>query len=129
MPADIVLLHHTLPDATSHYDWLTSPPGREGHGLVAFRLEHRLDASGWDCQQASRLPEHRRLYLTYEGDLTGDRGHVRRVARGICLEWVETPDQIRTTQVFGPANGGVRISLLVTRLEGGDFWEVRRVNV
>lgn len=128
MPADVVLLHHTLPDATSHYDWLTSPPGREGHGLVAFRLGHRLDDPGWDRQTALRLPDHRCLYLTFEGDLSGDRGHVRRVARGICLEWVETPDEIRTTQVFGPANGGVRISLMVTRLEG-DSWEVRRVIV
>lgn len=31
-----------------------------------------------------RLRDHRRLYLTYEGDLTGGRGSVQRIAEGAC---------------------------------------------
>ena len=32
----------------------------------------------------TRLRDHRRLYLTYEGDLTGRRGSVQRIAEGTC---------------------------------------------
>lgn len=32
----------------------------------------------------TRLRDHRRLYLTYEGDLSGKRGSVQRVAEGTC---------------------------------------------
>jgi hypothetical protein len=35
-----------------------------------------------------KLTEHRRLYLEYEGEISGGRGTVRRVAEGTCaLEW------------------------------------------
>ena len=34
------------------------------------------------------LPDHRRDYLTYEGPLTDDRGHVKRVAEG-TFEWLK----------------------------------------
>lgn len=30
------------------------------------------------------LPDHRRQYLTYQGPVSNDRGHVRRVAEGTC---------------------------------------------
>jgi hypothetical protein len=32
----------------------------------------------------TRLTDHRREYLDFEGALTGDRGHVQRVTTGFC---------------------------------------------
>jgi hypothetical protein len=37
---------------------------------------------------ATRLPDHRRLYLEYEGPVSGDRGRVRRIDEGV-FEWIE----------------------------------------
>lgn len=34
---------------------------------------------------ATRLPDHRRRYLDYEGPLSGDRGSVRRVEQGAAV--------------------------------------------
>jgi hypothetical protein len=38
---------------------------------------------------ARLLPDHRRIYLSFEGPLSGDRGSVRRVAEGMfqTIEW------------------------------------------
>ncbi len=38
---------------------------------------------------ARALPDHRPVYLTYEGPISGDRGSVRRVAEGAyqTIEW------------------------------------------
>lgn len=76
MPA--VLLLHTLPDGSRHYDWMFSAD-TQGR-LTTFRLDVRPDES--DDFVATRLPDHRDAYLTYEGPVSGERGHVRRVAQG-----------------------------------------------
>lgn len=38
---------------------------------------------------ARMLPAHRRIYLTFEGPISGGRGRVRRVAEGVyqTIEW------------------------------------------
>jgi len=38
---------------------------------------------------ARLLPDHRRIYLTFEGPISGDRGSVRRVVEGVfqTIEW------------------------------------------
>lgn len=78
-----VLLQHDLPDGTSHVDWMLDldPQGRAG--LVTFRLGRRVDelAPG-ERLAAERIGDHRRLYLEHEGEVGGDRGRVRRLARG-----------------------------------------------
>lgn len=105
--AQSVVLRHDLPDGSHHFDWLLEPtPGAAF--LIAFRVG--VDPSrallgapepalaGFDGE---RLPDHRRLYLDYEGDLSGGRGRVARVARG-GLEWTERgQDAIRGVAEFG----------------------------
>jgi hypothetical protein len=85
------LLLHTLPDGTRHFDWLIQParpdadhhaPGPDDRALVTFRTHHRPDDPAVTAFPAERLPDHRSLYLTYEGPIAGDRGHVRRLAEG-----------------------------------------------
>jgi hypothetical protein len=44
-------------------------------------------STAWPIESTTpltRLRDHRRLYLTYEGDLTGNRGSVQRMADGAC---------------------------------------------
>ena len=77
-PLRYVILHHT--DVSEpHFDLMfeTLP----GSMLATWR------SSTWPIEaptDLTRLREHRRLYLEYEGDLTDQRGTVLRVAEGTC---------------------------------------------
>ena len=37
-----------------------------------------------DVEEATRIRDHRPAFLTYQGQLTGDRGHVLRIEEGTC---------------------------------------------
>ena len=78
-----VLLLHTRPDGTSHFDWLVARAPGDGSPLVSFRLGVRPDAPGVRGFEAAAMPDHRARYPTYEGALTGDRGEVERLAAGV----------------------------------------------
>jgi|GEM_PF-1676331 len=80
----MVLLRHTLPDASWHFDWLiqrdhpsapsSSAAGDDARVLRAFRtLIHpaifALPAPSREPFEAIALPDHRRLYLHYEGPI------------------------------------------------------------
>jgi hypothetical protein len=62
-----------------HYDFLFDTT--DTSSLVTFRLPDWPLAPG-STHRALKLREHRRIYLTYEGQISGDRGHVSRVAEG-----------------------------------------------
>jgi hypothetical protein len=83
-----VLLHHELPspspDGSWHYDWLLEDASHPEGGLITFRTRVRPDVDGIQVFDAQRLADHRRVYLTYEGEVSGGRGRVRRVAEGTC---------------------------------------------
>jgi hypothetical protein len=54
-------------------------PGQE---LLATWQVH-VPPEEWGAMvPAVRLPDHRRVYLEYEGEISGDRGHVTRVDEG-----------------------------------------------
>lgn len=70
------VLHHTGIDEP-HFDLLFETEA--GSSLVTYRL------TVWpvDSQiSATKLRDHRRLYLTYQGDVPGERGRVDRVDEG-----------------------------------------------
>lgn len=84
-----VLLRHELPDGSWHYDWLLEPEVGGGENpdervLIAWRVTERPDQAVGQDLAAVRLPAHRRLYLTHEGEVSGGRGRVRRVLTGEC---------------------------------------------
>lgn len=82
-------------------------------------LEHSRDGIHWDLmleregalrtwaidapiaagaeQPARALPDHRLLYLEYEGEVSGGRGSVRRIDSGSyhALEWGEAAVRVR----------------------------------
>jgi hypothetical protein len=86
------LLKHTLPDRTWHYDWLLDASGHPDAALLTFRTVERPDEPAVHAFDAERIADHRRVYLQYEGDITGNRGRVERVAAGECE--VELPSPI-----------------------------------
>lgn len=75
-----VILRHDCPDGSHHFDWMIDA----GEGLTTFRVRERIDGPGLDVFEAERLADHRRAYLDYEGEISGGRGFVTRVARGWC---------------------------------------------
>lgn len=76
----MVLLRHELPDGSWHFDWLIERRAGEER-LLTFRLAVRVDE--WDgVVEASRLEDHRRDYLDYQGEVSRGRGRVLRIAEG-----------------------------------------------
>jgi hypothetical protein len=103
-----VILHHTgtpLGGRGDHWDWMFDWPSERFLGGIArperARAEAIADGSGrlvtfsstqsptdWDSgSEFEVLPLHRRRYLDYEGPISGNRGHVQRVASG-RLRWL-----------------------------------------
>lgn len=97
-----VLLEHDTTAAASvpatergrHWDLLVEAPGFER--LPTWRLARNpLDDLGEI--PAARIGDHRRLYLEYEGEVSGGRGVVRRVDRGAATVEHLTGERLHVT--------------------------------
>jgi hypothetical protein len=79
-----VVLHHSgvLPE---HFDLLLEPPSPPtGQLLLTWRIE--IPPGTWSTGTAARRqPDHRPVYMEYEGEISGNRGRVRRVAAGTAV--------------------------------------------
>ncbi|RIK61592.1 MAG: hypothetical protein DCC64_12805 [Planctomycetota bacterium] len=73
-----VILAHSV-NGGVHFDLLLEVEGQER--LRACQLAQRLAAAGESCPWRELEP-HRRLYLSFEGEVSGDRGRVSRVEQG-----------------------------------------------
>lgn len=113
-----VILEHELPQshprAGVHFDLMLEHDGR----LLTWALDEAPrvgeEGSGLPCQ---RLPDHRVMYLDYEGPVSGDRGEVRRWDRGEC-ELLEQGDQRVRARIEGER---VCATVTLTR-EQGEQW-------
>lgn len=104
--AKTVLLLHTLADGSSHFDWMLERESTGGKrlGLLSFRVSERVDLGMGDfC--AELLADHRAEYLDYEGDVSGGRGSVQRVAAGMCRILDEQAGFVRVWVGFGSRTG------------------------
>src|SRR5437660_631902 len=74
------VLLHTGVDSP-HFDLMieTAPGG----SLATWRTD-RWPWPPDEEMELSRLKDHRRIYLTFEGPIGGERGGVHRVASGVC---------------------------------------------
>lgn len=114
-----VLLEHDLtsvaaniPGAgTRHWDLMIEVEGQEP--LATWRL--LADPTRDSPVVAERLSDHRRLYLDYEGPVSGGRGVVRRVDAGEALLEPAGADatllilhgqQLNDRYLIAPATGG-----------------------
>lgn len=78
MPRFVILRHEFPPGhvRASHWDVMFE----HGEVLRTWAVERSPDSPGE--QQAERLADHRREYLTYEGPISDDRGTVTRWDEG-----------------------------------------------
>jgi len=63
-----------------------------------------------------KLPDHRQAYLTFEGEISGNRGTVRRVEQGICS--VDKADQHWTIHLRPLPSGEPMILRLERQTDG-----------
>jgi hypothetical protein len=101
-----VLLEHTTPDGSMHYDWMVqrSHMGDQAP-LATFRVWERLDLAQTTTFEAERLPDHRAAYLDLEGPLSGNRGEVRRLCRGEMTIESDSASRCAITGILGQAQG------------------------
>lgn len=78
MALSYVILEHTV-NGEKHYDLMLEVPGQER--LRTLQLKARLEKPGDSCE-FKELEPHRRAYLEYEGEVSGNRGTVKRIERG-----------------------------------------------
>lgn len=71
------ILHHQVKGG-EHWDFLLEHEGK----LLSWQLFHYPLSSGNYPITCRRLADHRLMYLDYEGPVSRDRGHVRRVDSG-----------------------------------------------
>lgn len=90
----MVLLHHRGGPHGDHWDWLLERPCQTGGKLLALRVLRRCDEPDFVACDAQLMEDHRPIYLTFEGELSGNRGHVSRVATGEVLSIREEPEAI-----------------------------------
>ncbi len=120
-----VVLSHQCPGEpeSDHFDWLfETSDGTDPHerSLIAFRVaEIPGEQAGLE---ATRLAAHRRVYLEYEGPISGGRGRVSRVWSGQARV-VETAGAIEITV---RTHAGAIQKLWRASLVHGDAWRIVR---
>ncbi len=122
-----VLLFHELADKAGHVDWMIAPDPGGSEPLVTFRVASRVDGlAGGGRLLARRIEDHRPDYLVYEGPLSGDRGTVRRLARGTVVSWDRGRDVWLMEIEWPDPAGGLRrqILRLSRQASGGDAWAI-----
>jgi hypothetical protein len=78
MSSRFVILAHTV-NGLTHFDLMLEIAGQEK--LRTYQLARWPLAVAETCA-APRIGDHRRAYLDYEGEVSGGRGTVTRVASG-----------------------------------------------
>jgi hypothetical protein len=119
-PLPTALLHHTTAEG-SHYDWLLTNPHEPTGRLWTARvtIPSRLWAAlgSWTL---TPIPPHRRIYLSYQGPLSDNRGSVTRVDEGTILPLLWTSDRIEVCLSMRYCKGIVRM-----RKRSPDCWTAR----
>lgn len=114
MSFQFVVLHHQQ-IAQPHFDLMfeTAPDSL----LTTWRSEH------WPIDRPmpiTRIGDHRRAYLTFEGELSGQRGHVKRIVSGTCAIDRHDDDSFWSIQFFNPAI----VPLNIRRVNGDEWFAV-----
>lgn len=90
MPRFVILLHECSPgdEGGNHWDLMLEPPSRSGGTVKLATWALFSEPQPGAPISAQRLPDHRELYLDYEGPISGNRGRVARVIWG-QVEWIQ----------------------------------------
>lgn len=91
-----LLLHRTASE--THHDWLVGTPQYHidrGSGLWTARVQPASrDWRGVETFDLTVIEPHRRVYLDFQGSLTGGRGVVTRADRGQAVIRLWSRDRI-----------------------------------
>ncbi len=112
-------------------------------------LEHRWNGVHWDFMlergeslrtwaidapvvadldlPARALPDHRRIYLEYEGEVSGNRGTVHRVDEGVYTALIWEEGRVRVRLEGAQLVGEVEICQVCS--DGGASWVFRLGNL
>lgn len=96
----MVLLRHETSDGGHHFDLMLERRAGDER-LLTFRLDRRIEVGVAGVARGELIGEHRAAYLTYEGEVSGGRGHVRREwsAEGEVAE--ESDERVRIRVIGG----------------------------
>jgi len=112
-----VLLRHERKEDT-HWDFMLELPGMGG--LATWQLPAEPAAG---TMRARRLADHRREYLTYEGPISGGRGHVKRIDSGrISLE------KHAPVEILAAIRGALFQFKVALKQEAADQWQLTFTN-
>lgn len=104
-----VILDHDWPEP--HADLLLE----NGATLLAWRLPLPVPLKG--TMPATRLPDHRLVYLDYEGPVSRDRGRVRRIDAGE-FTWASREEGRLVLDLVGARLGG-RVEIVIEDAAAG----------
>jgi hypothetical protein len=112
-PPRFVLLEHDHPER--HWDLMLEV----GEVLWTWRLPEPLPPRQ-PTIPATRIGDHRLLYLDYEGPVSGQRGTVKREDAGTFTPLELRPDHVHVRLHGGRATGEV----ILRAVRPGDEWEL-----
>jgi hypothetical protein len=121
-PRQFVLLRHERSNGV-HWDLMLDT----GEALATWQIHD--DPADWapvaqpPSLELTRLPDHRRDYLDYEGPVSGGRGHVSRTDAGRYV-LLERRDDCWRVQLAGSLLAG-SCELVARPQRGADAWELR----
>jgi len=112
MPHRFVILHHCV-SGSEHWDLMLE----HGNVLLTWQLAAEPVNMSSLPLQARRIGDHRKAYLDYQGEISRDRGHVKRVDAGTIYFEEFTPQKIIARLVGNRLEG----SFILT-YESGEDW-------
>ncbi len=96
MGTRFVILHHQVAGG-EHWDLMLE----RGEVLLTWQLPHEPVNSSTLPMPASRIGDHRKAFLEYEGPISRDRGQVSRVDAGTVDFEEATPSRYKFTLAGG----------------------------
>lgn len=119
MPRFVLLRHECTPGFAkpSHWDFMLEAGGV----LLTWELQELPAAwggTGGASTNIKRLPDHRLVYLDYEGKVSGDRGSVHRIASG-TFDLIEQSEHNIRAMLNSPTICGA-----IVLFDAGDGWQL-----
>lgn len=99
-----VVLLHTQKEG-DHFDLMID----NGERLATWKMSVAPETARDGELECERIGDHRRIYLDYQGPISGDRGHVTQHDAGQCLVTVMTESQWDIVFEGHRLNGYIRL--------------------
>jgi DNA polymerase Ligase (LigD) len=98
-----------------------------GDVLRTWAVDTPIVAGKECCARA--LSDHRLIYLEYEGELTHDRGRVRRVDKGTYHAIAWSRDRVCVVLAGSQLVGEIDLRCIRLESEGSESWTLRMGNL